>query len=447
MADLEVGSCPLAGQGGGVLNLLVVTFSYSPALSPRAFRWTSLAEAWAAEGHQVDVVCSAVQGLPTEEALNGVCVHRVGGGLRQKLTQTASQGPTSVGQPATPAGPIIVAAKAARALYRVAVKPFQWPDYAASWRRLAAHTAKEIVHQRGVDRIVAVSHPFSSLLAGSEVAAETSIPWLADVGDPFSFDDQVPLNNRALFGARNRKTEREVLGRAKAVAVTNDLVRQEYARLFPELAEKLAVIGPLASDLAASENAEPLFSEEEGKCKLLFTGTVYRDIRSLNPVLAVFKRLVESTSRCEYEIHFAGRLQGCSRCLEPVQDWIGTKVFVHGLVSRERIAATIPGCSALVNIGNSTPYQLPSKVAEYAVSGKPILNFHTLDDDSSKCFLKPHPGVCNVLCAEGFSPDQRASEIEAFFAAMAQSPPRPCEEWLDTFRLPHLKARYEELLR
>lgn len=61
--------------------------------------------------------------------------------------------------------------------------------------------------------------------------------------------------------------------------------------------------------------------------------------------------------------------------------------------------------------------------------------------------MKPHPGVCNVLCAEGFSPDQRASEIEAFFAAMAQSPPRPCEEWLDTFRLPYLKARYEELLR
>lgn len=429
------------------MNLLIVTYSYAPALSPRAFRWTSLAEAWAAEGHQVNVVCSAVRGLPSEETFNGVQVHRLGAGLRQKLTQTASQGPTGVGQATTSRGPIVYAAKAARVMYRVALRPFQWPDYAASWRKVASQAARTIVQQRGIDRIVAVSHPFSSLLVGSQVASETGIPWLADVGDPFSFDDQVPLNNRKLYGAKNRRAERETLGRAKAVAVTNDLVLKEYARLFPEISEKFSVIGPLAPDLASCGSAEPLFASEEGKCKLLFTGTIYRDIRSLNPVLEVFKRLVELQSRCEYQIHFAGRLQGCSRCFEPVQDWIGTKVFVHGLVSRERIAATIPNCSALVNIGNSTPYQLPSKVAEYAVSGKPILNFHSRDDDSSKDFLKPHPGVCNVDCSEGFSPAHRAEEIEGFFAAVSQSDVRPCEEWLDTFRLPHLKARYEELLR
>ena len=50
----------------------------------------------------------------------------------------------------------------------------------------------------------------------------------------------------------------------------------------------------------------------------------------------------------------------------------------------------------LVNIGNRTSYQLPSKVVEYAAFGKPILNFLASPDDSSAVFLSKYPFLLNV---------------------------------------------------
>jgi hypothetical protein len=42
------------------MKILVVIHSYAPALNPRSFRWSAIAEHWAARGHTVDVVCAAM---------------------------------------------------------------------------------------------------------------------------------------------------------------------------------------------------------------------------------------------------------------------------------------------------------------------------------------------------------------------------------------------------
>src|ERR1051326_5561586 len=60
------------------MRLLLVSHKYAPELSPRSFRWAAIAEQWARQGHAVDVVCSQVAGLPDNQCLNGVRVHRVG---------------------------------------------------------------------------------------------------------------------------------------------------------------------------------------------------------------------------------------------------------------------------------------------------------------------------------------------------------------------------------
>ena len=50
----------------------------------------------------------------------------------------------------------------------------------------------------------------------------------------------------------------------------------------------------------------------------------------------------------------------------------------------------------LVNLGNSTAFQLPSKVVEYVMLGKPVLNIAKLETDSSQSFFSDFNGVCNV---------------------------------------------------
>src|SRR5688572_26130480 len=66
-----------AGWDFGV-KILVVTHNYAPDRAPRAFRWTAIAEHWAATGLHVDVVTSGRTGGAAYEVVNGVHVHRVG---------------------------------------------------------------------------------------------------------------------------------------------------------------------------------------------------------------------------------------------------------------------------------------------------------------------------------------------------------------------------------
>lgn len=45
----------------------------------------------------------------------------------------------------------------------------------------------------------------------------------------------------------------------------------------------------------------------------------------------------------------------------------------------------------LLNIGNSTNNQLPSKVLEYIGTGKPIISIYNIEDDTSNLYLKKYP--------------------------------------------------------
>ena len=60
------------------MKILIISYYYIPAISPRAFRWTIIAEYWAKQGEYIDVICSWEPGLARSEIINKVHVHRVG---------------------------------------------------------------------------------------------------------------------------------------------------------------------------------------------------------------------------------------------------------------------------------------------------------------------------------------------------------------------------------
>jgi len=50
----------------------------------------------------------------------------------------------------------------------------------------------------------------------------------------------------------------------------------------------------------------------------------------------------------------------------------------------------------LINLGNQCVNQMPSKVFEYISTGKPVVNIHTLDNDTSKRYLEKYPMALNI---------------------------------------------------
>lgn len=77
-------------------------------------------------------------------------------------------------------------------------------------------------------------------------------------------------------------------------------------------------------------------------------------------------------------------------------DLLKKNLYFHGLVTRETVASAMKESHFLLNIGNTTNYHLPSKSAEYLMSGKPIINICQNEEDTFQKFMQDYLLICNL---------------------------------------------------
>jgi glycosyltransferase involved in cell wall biosynthesis len=435
------------------LHILLITYSYYPALNPRAFRWTELAEYWTSTGDTVDVIAGWLPGAARVEECNRVRVYRVGGGLverlRAGLTGKSSRAPV-VANGGTRS---LAASWVARAAGRIGTaakwihdrtwKKLYWPDYACLWYFPAVGQAERLLSERRYDALVTVSLPFTSHLVGRRIKRRSpGLTWLVDTGDPFCFLDATPHNNLRLYQRLNYRAERQVFNGCDAIAVTTEATRRIYQGLFPEAVGKIEVIPPLVPEEKQGDQ-EDVFADD-GTLRLVFIGTLYRTIRDPGPLLAAFVRLLQTDLASRLELHFFGGTNDCETRFNPYAGLIGKKVFLHGTVPRARALAAMRQAATLINIGNETPYQLPSKLLEYMASGRPIINFVSGPDDSSLGVLEKYLRHLNV--PKDASVERLATDMYEFLCGFASTGNVSNLAALESFRCPAIAGRYRALM-
>jgi glycosyltransferase involved in cell wall biosynthesis len=421
-------------------KVVIVSFQYWPELSARSFRWTALAERWAGEGSEVHVVCAGSSARPAEETVNRVHVHRVGSAWIERL-----RAGTAALEPGASSAPGAIR-RAASAVARAIWHAIYWPDTSCPWYWAARRKARELVADVGPTALVSVSPTFTAVAVGRALkrASGQSLRWLIDLGDPFSFSEEAPPNNFRLYRRLNLAFERACFADADCVSVTTQETRERYAALFPGSASKIAVIPPL---LALPDTAGPAAGERSAGRRLVFLGRLYPTIRRPDFLLELFAALAEAQPGEGYELHFYGETRECEASFVPYAHLMGRSVHVHGPVSRERAAAAMRSADVLVNLGNDTRYQLPSKIVEYATTGKPILNLARFPDDSSARFLEGYPARLTLLARErGPIPEDLAS-LQTFLSRPPQGiAPELLRSRLAEYALPQISARYSALL-
>ena len=68
-----------------IKRILMVSYSYSPHITPRALRWSAIAEYFVGQGFAVDMICGWNPGSARAETRHGVRVHRIGSSAVEKL--------------------------------------------------------------------------------------------------------------------------------------------------------------------------------------------------------------------------------------------------------------------------------------------------------------------------------------------------------------------------
>ena len=83
-------------------------------------------------------------------------------------------------------------------------------------------------------------------------------------------------------------------------------------------------------------------------------------------------------------------------------DYSGT---IEALNAVSSYIEEIPKKYIVLMIGNLCANQVPSKVFEYIATGKPILNFYSIENDTSLIYLNRYPAVLSAKSADGIGQD------------------------------------------
>lgn len=425
------------------MTLLILTAHYHPFIHPRAYRWTALAEHWAAAGHEVHVLTARAGDAEAQTMLHGVHVYRVGyDSLKEWVYQRfgikKARGRVGVA-PGKPG-------RLQQILewgYRWIWKKLYFPDDACIWYFPAKRRLRQLLEQQPFDALITVSLPFTDHLLGLEVRRHyPTLRWLADIGDPFS-ERSVAPNNTWLYQKMNHRLERRVLATADAVVVTTAATKQLYNNLFGTgVSNKITVIPPLLRE----PDAVPISPAPASATVMAYFGALYAPTRTPEVLL----NLLDRTFLCRPEwkdtlkMHFYGEIFPEFYKLLSAQPGIQ----LHGLCSRAQAWAAMRAADILVNIGNKTDFQLPSKAVDYLAAGKPVLNLSFVENDPFAVFFDGNPLVFNLKVDNGVVSE---TEFLRWLRWLDSEKPAPDDAALQTLTQPYrvktLGVAYLSLLR
>lgn len=429
-------------------ELLIVSFSYAPMLNPRAFRWTALAEEFARRGVRVRVVCSWQPGMASLQTINGVEIHRVGNRFveqarallaRFRGSRPRSTGGLSLQKPVASLGNVI------GWIWR----QIAWPDTTCVWYAAARRKAEILLRETPNATVVSVSPTFTAALVGNTIARrQGGLRWVFDMGDPFSIAGESPANNFRLYSRLNRRVERELFENADAVTLTNATVRQRYAELYPECADRLHVIPPLLTSTSLQPEIQPATPLAlEDPIRIVYVGSLYRQLRRPDFLLALFMGLVKAGGSRRFELHFFGDTRECSDAFVPYGNQVGQTIQLHGVVPRKDALAAIKEASIVVNLGNTNPCQLPSKLVKYAAANKPILNIVRHSGDVSENFMKGYSAILNLTDSSMPPSSEHIRLVKQFIDESVQAVGAYYDsQWIEQFKVDAIANRYAAIL-
>jgi len=375
------------------LNILVIISQFHPAQTPNTLRWMPLIQEMLRRGHLVSVLTTKRRGRPDVEKVDGITIYRAGYNtlldrlydLTNRKSRRNETG-SSVGSPGL----------LASILQRVADKTWRkryWPDGSKLFLKPGIKQGETIIQEKNIDRVISVGLPFTAHLIGQAIKeTNPTVWWQMDVQDPFCYSKEFWVNNYDRYADKNVEAEKKAFSICDKVTVTNAVAQARYAELFPLHTAKIEVTTPLFAFPDIVESDENKFYKMHlyaRKTHLTYAGSFYNGVRSIEPFLKFLTYMLEQEPSLfnEIQFHFVGQMDaGTMKLIDAYPD-VRRWFVLHGFKNRDQTMAALQQTDFVMNFGNSTDYHLPSKVVDYLYLNKPLVNFVSIDNDSTKAFL------------------------------------------------------------
>lgn len=264
-----------------------------------------------------------------------------------------------------------------------------------------AKQLEELNKEIGVSVIFTVSNTvFPHLAALRFKKRHPNVKWLAFFYDPYSphYIYYKYKLFKPIWKILNRKKEQEIYDSADAVLLSSELYKfvPQHFRINP--AKCYPLLYPL-NDLHFTQSKED--AQSSATCKLFFAGMFYKKIR--NPEFAL--STLSKVSGIKFDM-FVGK----GECEDIINKYNTESFHREEFVNHDRYLEMISNeYDVLVNVGNVSTLQAPSKMLELLSTGKPILNFYFAKDSQYK-MIEKYPLGLNI----GFHEEGAVEKVEHF---------------------------------
>ena len=329
------------------MNIVILSSFFFPVIQPRSFRATELAKEFAREGHRVGVITmNTVAGFDYDcySKENGITISHLnifkGDGTALAAGKTETSNPVRD-----------FCVRAARYLFCGRMIQYTRQIYAALLKEPLLKDA---------DMVIALSTPFCIHWALSKYIKKRGKHFLAvaDSGDPFYFSKQWKL------ACWFKYIEKDVYRQMDYLTIPTPNAIPSYNLIIPE--NKIKII-PQGFDMSHLNLYDGDFGE---RIKMAYAGVFYWDIR--NPEFLF--RYLDSCST-PYELYLYLRY-GDAVLERTILKYPNLEKHLHIQynVPHDALIYELSTMHFLINVENISNTQMPSKLIDYGMTGRPILS-------------------------------------------------------------------------
>lgn len=335
-------------------NILIVCSGFYPSNTPRANRATELTKEFARQGHRVTVLLH--DRLPvhdTFEKEHAVTIRTMG----NRKWKNHDFGKSKIGYFLT------------RLWFRLLLHAFEYPAV-----ELCFMTARALKKEKGYDTLISIAVPYPLHWGVARVwnkNQQIANVWIADCGDPYYGCVTDTFRKWPHFAW----VEKWFMHRADFITIPVESARSAY---FPEFHPKIKVI---PQGFSFGNTDYPSLYRKNSIPHFIYAGGFIPGIRDPNEFLE-YLTTVENNFR--FYIYTNAR-----ELVAPFKQTLGDKLIISDFIPRDELLTKMAGMDFLVNFDNNTESALPSKLIDYGIVGRPVLNIQKkLDTHTIQLFLR-----------------------------------------------------------
>ena len=283
-----------------------------------------------------------------------------------------------------------------------------WLHKFAFFQRSEYKLIKKLMAVKQFAFILSTCESFASHLNVLKLKKETDFntPWIAYNMDPFAYYIGNLGSYRKLV-----QLECEVYEKSDLVLVTEEIYHENNTNAFKPYLYKTKPIRFGNFRLVHNDLIRPIFVE--GKINCVYVGSLLNEIiRSPEYLYHLINKLDDRYMFYMICNNFTGK----NKQLRDKELKCNDRVRWYYDLPLQECFGIMCHADILINLGNKSVNQTPSKIFDYIGTGRPIVNLYSLENDTSKRYLERYPDKINL-----FEDEKQLDENTGLFEKFAEN--------------------------